>query len=77
MEKFCSFGFAEGLALSVGAKPNVQNVGWQKKFIFFFRAVGCFNFFRRVGLSVGKWDRSCVELQRNCLPILGRPKVGL
>jgi len=32
--KFCSFGFAEGLALCVGATPNVQNVRWLK-FNFF------------------------------------------
>ena len=54
-----------------GAKPNVQNAGRQ---IQFFCAVGCFNFFlcrlvcRQVGLLVG------VEIQRNCLPSLGRLK---
>jgi len=42
--KFCSFGFAEGLALCVGAKPNVQNVRWQKKFNF-FSCGGVFLFF--------------------------------
>jgi len=30
LEKFCSFGFAEGMALCVRAKPNVQNVGRHK-----------------------------------------------
>lgn len=29
--RFSSFGFAEVLALRVGAKPNVLNVCWQKK----------------------------------------------
>jgi len=52
--KFCSFGFAKGW-LVCRAKPNVQNAGGE---IYFFCAVGCFNFFlcrlvsRQVGLLV-------------------------
>jgi hypothetical protein len=37
VEKFSSFGFAEGLALCCGAKPNVLNVGGLKTSIFFVR----------------------------------------